>query len=240
MIMKEDFFNIIKEAGKKGITKFRVKKEDGKTYIMRLFISTDGFLCEFQYRSRRKGWHISTSGWLSIEPCNKTETDKVILNRAIRNLKRISNLLEVSNMWTDKKEGANILLKQPKEKLLENYKKTTNESFDYKAVETFLRDLGCHFSVDLFHNLFQKRCIVKVPYSSDLLRKTVKCAIKEGVSFNSCKFNSCNDSYDHSVEIQKEDDNILRGWYSKEYRNCCNGYYYILLDSEYALFCEKD
>ena len=44
-------------------------------------------------------------------------------------------------------------------------------------------------------------------------------------------------TYDNSFAYDPEKN---MAWYSEEYRNCGNGYYYLALDGNTALFCEKD
>ena len=45
--------------------------------------------------------------------------------------------------------------------------------------------------------------------------------------------------YDNTLEIIGMND-IYRGYYSEEYRNCGNGHYYLLFDATHAIYYEDD
>lgn len=47
--------------------------------------------------------------------------------------------------------------------------------------------------------------------------------------------------YDNSIQVQaKEDGKDRKAWLSREYRDCGNGHYYLLLSPTHAVYIEKD
>ncbi len=46
--------------------------------------------------------------------------------------------------------------------------------------------------------------------------------------------------YDGSIELRKNDDGTFQGWFSKEFRNCGNGYYYLLINDKYFIGYDVD
>ena len=47
--------------------------EDGHKRVARLFLSQDGFLCEYNARSRKYGHYFNSTGVVNIEPLNKEQ-----------------------------------------------------------------------------------------------------------------------------------------------------------------------
>ena len=47
-------------------------------------------------------------------------------------------------------------------------------------------------------------------------------------------------NYDIHVSGKNCGDGVYRAWLSREYYNCGNGYYYLLINDNSAVFCEKD
>ena len=78
---------------------FLVTYANGDKDRKRLFISRDGYVCEFKKRSRTRGRCISCEElWRTVEPI-KADTDKVTICK--RNTKNIIKYLTASGMWPD-------------------------------------------------------------------------------------------------------------------------------------------
>ena len=78
---------------------FLVTYADGTKERKRMFISTDGYVCEFKKRSRTRGRCIGFEElWKSVEPV-KANTDKVSVCK--RNTKSIIKYLTSSGFWPD-------------------------------------------------------------------------------------------------------------------------------------------
>lgn len=234
---KQNIIPIIKKYGSKN--KYKVLKNDGKTYILRLFLYHD-ILCEYNRRSRHMGHQVyDTSDWVSIKPDIETDDKKVA--RAYHNLDRLIKALETSHMWSDILETAKFLRQQNKETLLEYYGYVKTWGNGKKLLSFLSHGQNRNFSVDMFYNLFNPKCIVKIPCPLyDNYQPRLKEAIINKTDEVIRRYITKNDSYEHSLEVLCGKDGIMRGWYSKEYKNCANGYYYIMINDEYAMFCEKD
>ena len=92
----------------------------------------------------------------------------------------------------------------------------------------------------VFSSLKAKKCwknpsFDKYDSSKDSIINSVKCAIanKKDIRF------AWRNVYDNTLEIIGAND-IYRGYYSEEYRNCGNGHYYLLFDATHAIYYEDD
>lgn len=183
------------------------------------------------------------------------------------NLVKVYRYTLASGLWPSTCKGAKAMTETPDDKLralfdlFENHWEKTGEGKTYKdfsewysAVEKAASELGggC-FSVDELDNL-RKPCAIKsIPFpkkdrDSGLIRTAIQNVIKNrsphsgmpveqsyiGLSWRSPR-------YDHDARVRWENGKDEPcGYYSEEYHNCGNGYYWILLDHQHAMFVEKD
>ena len=208
---------------------FLVTYANGDKDRKRLFISRDGYVCEFKKRSRTRGRCISCEElWRSVEPIAQN-TDKVTICR--RNTKNIIKYLTASGLWPDILENMKKL-QQLKDEDLEYLNKC-----DYYEHGEYLKDRGIeHISVDMYLSLISKRGIITINWggaTNEWIKRGWLNALSEKRKY-SMRWTV---NYDNSVEYNPEGN---RAWYSEEYRGCGNGHYYILLDEKHAAFREDN
>ena len=207
---------------------FVVTYADGSKERKRLFISNDGYVCEFKKRSRTRGRCIACEElWRSVEPV-AIDTDKV--KTCKRNTKSIVKYLTASGMWPD--ILANMLKLQG---LSDDDLKYLYEC-EYDDHNKFMQEHGIdHISPDMYHSLSSQRGIITINWGQghDWIKQGWLLALQEKRKY-SMRWTV---SYDNSVEYNPDGN---RAWYSEEYRGCGNGHYYLLLDEKHAAFREDD
>jgi hypothetical protein len=207
---------------------FVVTYADGSKERKRLFISNDGYVCEFKKRSRTRGRCIACEElWRSVEPV-AIDTDKV--KTCKRNTKSIVKYLTASGMWPD--ILANMLKLQG---LSDDDLKYLYEC-EYDDHNKFMQEHGIdHISPDMYHSLSSQRGIITINWGQghDWIKQGWLLALQEKRKY-SMRWTV---SYDNSVEFNPDGN---RAWYSEEYRGCGNGHYYLLLDEKHAAFREDD
>lgn len=208
---------------------FVVTMANGDKERKRLFISRDGYVCEFKKRSRTRGRCISCEElWKSVEPV-KNETDKVKVCK--RNTKNIIKYLSASGLWPDILENMTKLQDLSDEDLrylCECEYDEHNKFMQEKAIE--------HISPDMFYSLISKRGIITINWGgayNNWIKQGWLNALNEKRKY-SMRWTV---NYDNSVEYNPDGN---RAWYSEEYRGCGNGHYYLLLDEKHAAFREDD
>lgn len=63
-------------------------------------------------------------------------------------------------------------------------------------------------------------------------------AMKNKESFSTCRFDFC--GYDGTLWCEPRDNGDMSAGFSKEYRNCGNDYYYLLINDEYVIGYDID
>ena len=208
---------------------FVVTMANGDKERKRMFISRDGWVCEFKKRSRTRGRCISCEElWKSVEPV-KANTDKVSVCK--RNTKSIIKYLTSSGFWPD------ILANMIKLQELSDEDLKYLCECEYDEHNTFMEEHGIdHISPDMYYSLISKRGIITINWgdaSNNWIKQGWLNALREKRNY-SMRWTV---SYDNSVEFNPDGN---RAWYSEEYRGCGNGHYYLLLDEKHAAFREDD
>ena len=207
---------------------FVITMANGDKERKRLFISNDGFVCEFKRRSRTRGRCISCEElWKSVEPIEKN-TDKV--NICKRNIRSVVKYLMSSGFWPDIYENMVKL-----QELSDDDLKYLCEC-EYDEHNRFMQERGIdHISPDKFSSLSSGRGIITINWGKghDWIKQGWLLALREKRNY-SMRWTV---SYDNSVEFNPDGN---RAWYSEEYRGCGNGHYYLLLDEKHAAFREDD
>lgn len=197
---------------------FIVKTAGGLECKKRLFVSTEDKICEFVNRSRTRGYVISesyiTSNWVSIEPYAPK--------------KRVTNLVKKFKKYA------------------------SNASFTSDFIR---RVLNADETKDCYeNNLTTGTAIDGEIISLDAIAKHNKWAVEEfRKALREKKDYSCRRfdfrGYDGSLELKVYNEDSkdgyykkgdIMGWFSKEYRGCGNGYYYILIDDEHFIGHDVD
>ena len=208
---------------------FLITYANGDKERKRLFISRDGYVCEFKKRSRTRGRCISCEElWRAVEPL-KADTDKVTICK--RNTRNIIKYLSSSGLWPDILANMEKLQRLPDEDL------QYLVSCEYDEHNKFMQEKTIeHISPDMFYSLLSRRSIITINWggaSNDWIKRGWLTALSEKRKY-SMRWTV---SYDNSVEYNPDGN---KAWYSEEYRGCGNGHYYLLLDEKHAAFREDD
>ena len=210
---------------------------EGKKHEIRLFISTNNDICFAPKRRRNGGYMLSVSEmekWDSLTKVNKgNKTD--LVKRMRKRAESGVAMLNESGLWTDIKKELLEFLDLSNDDIRRDF-------IDGDIYETYRSKkydwLSCY---QVFSSLKAKKCwknpsFDKYDYSyKEHVINSVKCAIanKEDIRF------AWRNVYDNTLEIIGAND-IYRGYYSEEYRNCGNGHYYLLFDATHAIYYEDD
>jgi hypothetical protein len=186
---------------------------------VRIFISTCNNLCQHLKGSRRKGFIMDAANILSLvaakTPKNADEREFNTINKF---RKQALKAKFTNSFITDCKK-----LPDTFEKWVEAGKKSAYEL----GVTT-----GCKVTGDLIS--VKTVCKGLNSYYAE----GIKNAIENQTSFSTGRFPF--QGYEGSVEFRKNEDGTFQGWLSKEYKNCGNGYYFLLINNEYFIGYDVD
>ena len=76
---------------------------------------------------------------------------------------------------------------------------------------------------------------------SEMVRRALarfRTALKQGEKFSTGRFDFC--GYDGTLWCEPRENGDMAAGFSKEYRNCGNGYYYLLINDEYMIGYDID
>lgn len=212
--------------------KFNIVYENGEKATKRLFVSDCGNLCEFKKGSTKSGYRICVLNIASIKVKPKTPPIKVCRN----NLRLIIKYLSKSGFWSNMLNGAKYLISLSDEELnsmrdWDTYHKVMNDDLREKGITWF--------SMDCFSDLFNKRLKTmrfENSHHKGFHKQQILNAIDTKTDYCPPKWEN---GYDCHFQIRFDKD-MVRAWYSEEYRHCANGHYYYLLDECHVLFGEDD
>lgn len=230
--------------------KFVAKDLQGKD--VRCMKEEGGTIFVYAPRQKRKGWRYTQERFLSfgysMKPERKSDENKLWHRR----IERAKKALESSGLWENHLEWLNNLSKmtwKDKTEINEIYwaipysekqnikSKEDNRKYfgDYVDKYPFIfEDNGNVDTWYLWEESDLKLKAMNFGHSTDCYKRKIAQSISEKKSYSTGRIQV---NYDNSFEYNAEK---KQAWYSEEYRNCGNGYYYIALDSNIALFVEKD
>lgn len=257
----EELYAIINDGGSGA---YRLTMRDGSTQNRRLFISTTDTVSEFKKGSKSRGHNLNAVVRLDeIMDAEKAKTRKdPDYTVFMRNLEKVRKLLFQSGLWPNILHDVETLLAMPNDERIKYFGLTdwhwdSKEFVDrWNAFQEMNAKYGMGLSMDEAYALSTPAGIKTVNYKryyegcypeKDIVRRYLQEA-REGKTtpYNYAKDVTYHRSiswqkgYDNSVSVSRFEDGTVKAWYSEEYRGCGNGYYYLLLDETYAMFCEKD
>lgn len=257
---EQQFKNIISEADTKD---FILLLTDGTQAQLRLFISTDQDVCFFAKGSRSRGYRLNLDKVESIEAKQKKEQDKY--KTFHRNCEKAAGLLAASGFWPEIQKRMAVMAAMTVEDYnrlmtlwqeydeLYNHRELTYDEMSRlqdekrKEYEAYFTERGATGDWYHFRQLSETKQIVSVPYSNGGYSKERQVAnareiieqVRQGEAGKYKTFRWYG-NYDYHIEVRKNDDGTIYGWYSAEYKGCGNGHYYLLLDAEHAIYSEDD
>lgn len=214
--MEKDIIDYVKSNGRK---KYYLTYKDGHKET-----ATLDYFAFYNSVGKKKGrkWYIFDEAIATI----KVAKTKTPIEWFRHNNARLIKCLSESGLWADILEWA---------KTMESL--TDEEIEHYDTNNTPKGFIG----VDAFSTMFTNKSIKAVNYDRRWsFESMVREAIEKRETYHTPRWYK---GYDNSVGVQcdEKDDKIYpRGWYSEEYKGTGNGYYYLLIDSRHAIFCEKD
>lgn len=169
----------------------------------RLFINRDEGGIGILGIGKRKQGFIFTD-WQSIEKIfYPVQTDKkVLLRKLVLKYQRLAQSASFTNEWL-----ADIAKADPAKSLYENHI-TTGTGIDGQCI----------------------RLSTVEKYAGSYLMADFKAAVRKCEDFHSYRFDFC--GYDGSLWVNRKEDGKVMAGFSKEYRGCANGYYYLLINDD--------
>lgn len=227
--------------------KFVVLDEDNKD--VRCMKESENSIFVFFPRKKSYGYRYPVEAFITM-PYKMKVVDEA--SRWQRKITKARKILEKSGLWPelleiysnlekigydDYKVIAAICNSRP----IEWYRKETSsdqrKSFFGKYAEKypFIFDEEGHINPDYYGEVSDPTFkTIKLGYCSQMYKKEIAEAISSKAAYNT---ESVLEKYDHSFRY---DPGVNRAWYNEEYHNCGNGYYYLALDENTAIFYEKD
>ena len=227
-----------RQAGRKH---FNLVFNDGTKKKVRLFIYNGNEICQYLNGSKSHGNYLDTSRVVDILPIMPRHKDENI--RFIKNCDKVIKLLKESGWWGDILHDVEFLRASGLEKCAQWEKDYWCFDIPYDQKEERKRRQASvpeQFSASSFglvHNLKIEKMYFGL--NSDYHLRDIAKSVKDNVPvcfrLDADKWNKL--SYDTSFEFNPEK---KKAWYSKEYRNCGNGHYYIALNPTHAAYYEDD
>ncbi len=212
---------------------FIITLDNGKKVEKRLFVTTDGAICQYLKRARGYGSYISEyeySHWTNIAIKYTSDYNAQMV---VRWMKNVIKYLDKSGAWPSMKESFEQFIAIPFEDIkyaLENYNNRCEIYKKYGIEHSFCDSLVASAKIGI-------KTINYHSFNKDYRRNVIKEYIAKKEHFNE----RWHKGYDNTLESRyDEKENEYRIWYSEEYTNCGNGHYYFALDERHAIFCEND
>lgn len=195
----------------------RNKKNSTSLYVKiggkrrRLFINRSENVIGIIAQGKRKRGYIFTD-WASIEKIYypSQEQETNRDRKLILKYQKLARLATHTNDWLRKIAGADL------EKSLYENRITTGTCIDGKCIGLATIEKYCGTA---YMHLFRQ-------------------AMKNKEAFSTCRFDFC--GYDGTLWCEPRDNGDMAAGFSKEYRNCGNGYYYLLINDEYMIGYDID
>ena len=227
----EEVLKIVEENYPK-TRSFRLHTINGEKKIIRLF-TVNNNIFEYRKYSKRYGYPLSTTysnKWVSLKPILPTE-DFILVKNFLTN---VVKYLSKSGLWENFKKDYIKVLEQG-----DDYIKKLI-TLDYSKQREFLYSTLDIYSLHVDDIVTSARKgIVQInyhSYSREEFRNKVKEIIKNRGSFHY----NWRKGYDNSIEFRENNNGLMVGWYSTEYKGMGNGHYYFALDEQHAIFGESD
>jgi hypothetical protein len=187
---------------------------------VRIFYTTYGFLCRYKPKSRKYGYRLEEVFIDSLViKKSSTKTPDELTYKVISKFRKEALKASFTNDFI--RDCINL----PK-----TFDEWVNDG--KKSPYQYGITTGCKITGDLI----SIKSICKKLSSSHY--DTIKECIKNKKEFRVGRFDY--NGYDGSMTFVIDADGNFRGYFSKEFRNCGNGYYYLLINDEYFIGYDVD
>lgn len=199
---------------------------DKKGKVHRLFVATNGFLCEFKPRSSRRGYRFHESEFdnftsFQSAPAPKTEGDKLKkLYNTIAKYKKMASEATFSNSFIEDCKKIPTFDEWKNDKFTDDYSKVIAPKSLYELhITTGNKIDGKVISI--------ARIAKQYPHYAQRLREAIKNQT-EGQICSRVQFAG----YEMTLSTAKKETGEFMGYLSLEFKGCGNGYYYLLINDE--------
>lgn len=177
----------------------------------RLFINRDENIIGIIAPRKRKRGYIFTD-WANIEKIYypSQEQEADKEKKLVLKYQKLARLATHTNDWLRKIANADL------DKSLYENRITTGNGIDGQCIGL---------------TTIEKYCGATEMY---LFRK----ALRDKEKFSTCRFDFC--GYDGTLWCEPDGNGGMKAGFSKEYRNCGNGYYYLLVNDQYMIGYDID
>jgi len=218
--------------------------------IVRLGRTGDGDPLIMLQGSHHKGTYLANSTDITdIRPIKKRDTDPAI--KWEKQVKKLVKMLETSGLWGNVLAELQQALRIGYDTLKKAYdaERQHNASDSYEVAKAkkveqvraicpqliVRRDGKDYIDTSIIWHYLDLR--VKKMYFGKYENARRLAEITTALRNNTGRVFQVTAGYDVSFQYNPE---LRKAWYSEEYRNCGNGYYWLVLNNTHALFCEKD
>jgi hypothetical protein len=219
---------------------------------LRLFVSGTGDyarLAFYRKGSRKRGYDIDglrMDGLFEIQVCGKRTDKKSPLDEYCDRLRKFKKAFANDchpNLWKSLQDGYARLDVDDFKSFAEKFMAMQPENDRFHYYEALCEYRKLH-NLDLMtENCYKRTTILSNKEKFDFGGERVKAIVerlKKAIEKQQDFSESWEGNYDVHVECKKSDNGYYRGWLSLEYRGCGNGHYYLLLNSNSAIFSEDD
>lgn len=219
--------------------KFRVKLSDGTSKVVRLWIK-NGKPCIIDKGNRNwghylnSGWTFETENWVSLTPVEKRDVD--LKKRLIKRATAAQKMLAESGLWDNIKAEIDTFLSLPDDEM-EKFMEDVENGKLFEAA--WNKKYSWFHTYQIFDSFLKTRCWKSINFRKyDRAHEVgrIQETIREKGKYSLC----WTKGYDNSIYVSLGEDDIMRAWYSEEFRGCGNGHYYLMFDSTHAIFYEND
>ena len=216
------------------------KLSNGKRKELRFFNNTYGELCQLKPRSRKYGYKVSYLSYDDVVSLEKKH--KSTFQRFMKRARLAYSLLLKSGLWKNMSDELAYFLGLSEEKQMEVYNDIMEDS--YKKFYCEVKEGGKYpwaHTTQMYESFARNNCWAKFRYHSKYHKERVIEKLKQVINGEIDQWSEkWTNGYDNSIEIRKDSNGNLRGWFSSEYVGCGNGHYYLLFDAEHGIFYEDD
>ena len=211
---------------------------DGSKQKMRLFESVNG-LCYYGKNKHRWGYRIADfrGDIISVIPVINSKHG---YNRYISNLYKFKKAFSTATLWDDLKDGYAKLDIPDFEHYISLQNVNKDDSYElWKLLRPYCEEKKIH----IIHENHYKTTTIKsnkpARYTGGQYYACIENIEKQIANRQEFSYD-WRSNYDVHVSANTGADGIYRGWLSLEYKDCGNGHYYLLIDSNRAVFAEDD
>jgi hypothetical protein len=186
---------------------------------VRIFYSNNGFLCQYKYKSRKYGYIL-----------RETDVDRLVIKKP----KITFEEHEYKVIAKFRKEALKATFTNDFIRDCVNLPKTYQKWVD--AGRRTAYEYGITTGCKITGQLVSIKSICGKLNSN--YHDMIKNAIKDKKDFVTGRFNY--NGYDGSLTLSVDANGEFRGYFAKEFKNCGNGYYYLLINDDYFIGYDID